>query len=143
MTDLKTALREILPMLHLKAKPKSGAKWAIDRPVEFHECNRCGEMVDQRIVDFCMITCSDDFASYLAKEYNTWCKIHSAAEVISRSKECQPCPKCYRWAFLTSRRSLCYSCCTSPWSVTPPPMIRKRGWYIEPKFKPTGPKVEV
>lgn len=128
--DLKTALKDILPTLKLKAKPRAGDKWAIDRPIEFRECYTCGEMVDERIVDIACITAHDSFCLQLYKEHETWCQIHNSLSVKALLPKVQPCPRCFRW---TVGHRMCSMCGHNLHTTMPPPMIAKRSWYVPPK----------
>lgn len=127
--DLKTALKDILPKLVLKPKHSTSEPWAIDRPVEFHECYTCDEMVDQRIVDVVCITCTDDFALSLCKKYNKWCAMHNDPSLKEECSKAKPCKRCYRWTLTHTKGGVCSMCRHNPWTTTPPPMIARRPWY--------------
>ena len=131
--DLKTALKDILPKLRLKAK--HSGKWAIDRPIEFHVCNTCEQTVDQRILDICIFTASDEFARELVKKYGEWCAIHNAPDVMALTGNAKPCARCYRWFITRAKGNVCWTCRHNPWCEMPVPMIAERSWYVAPKAK--------
>ena len=159
--DLKTALKDILPRLRLKAKHKPSDRWAIDRPIEFHVCNTCEQTVDQRIVDISIFTSSDEFVRELVKKYGEWCMIHNAPDVIDLTSKAKPCSKCYRWFLPKLKRvakikkevdeetgiettkkmmvmveeNVCWTCRHNPWCEMPVPMMAERSWYVAPKAK--------
>ena len=130
--DLKTALRDILPTLKLKTKRRPGYEWAIDRPIEFHECWTCGEMVDERIMDLVCITQPDDFVTKLYSTYGSFCKIHESLHIRALLPRVQPCFRCYRWAV---GHGMCSMCGHNLHAQMPPPMIAKRPWYKALKEK--------
>lgn len=133
MPSLKEALKDILPKLTLKVKHKPHEKWAIDRPVEFHECYGCETMVDQRIIDCCILTATDDYAQWLVKKYDRWCKIHNTPAVMELCATSKPCKRCYRWSTSRAKGGVCWTCRHNPWSEMPVPTLAKRVWFVVPK----------
>jgi hypothetical protein len=130
MMDLKTALKDILPKVRLKVRHKD--KWSIERPIEFHVCE-CGQTIDQRILDICIYTASDEYASNITKQFGHWCNIHSAPSIIASVERAKPCNRCYRWTITHAKGGVCWTCRHNPWCEMPVPGIARRVWYKAPK----------
>lgn len=130
--DLKTALKDILPHITLRAPRRSGEKWPIDRPIEFHIC-ACGQTIDQRILDICIYTPSDDQVIDNHRQFGNWCKLHDAPEIIALCSSAKPCKRCYRWTITKAKGGICWTCRHNPWCTMPIPMIAKRKWFRAPK----------